>query len=54
MLSSIKSKLKQNKKFYYTYLNIRYGWKMLLKRSIWNFKFNFSKYRGGGGLNVNA
>lgn len=48
MLSSIKNKLKQNKKFYHTYLDIRYGWKMLLKRSIWNYKFYFSKNRGGG------
>lgn len=54
MLNNIKEKLKQNKNFYHTYLVLRFGWKMIIKRLLWILRFKISchktikEMRGGG------
>lgn len=55
MYKKIKTKLKDNKKFYYFYLQIRYGYRMILKRLMWKmhfaitYTFKSHKILGGGG-----
>ena len=58
MYKKIKTKLKDNKKFYYFYLQIRYGYRMILKRLMWKmhfaitYTFKSHKILGGGWYSI--